>query len=160
MSELTKQRRSKRALKKVTETAEALRKMIDRTRPLEEQLDRIRTFLDERLGRDEYFVLVDESGYGVVHTNRLREGRVFADPVGLAAARTNEPLLQVYERDTGEVLIDASCPFWTEPGGRRFNLRMGRLMHRPYLQWVLASVAIAPAAVGLAASIAGAPPVL
>lgn len=160
MSELTKQRRAKRALKKVTETAEALRKMIDRTRPLEEQLDRIRAFLDERLGRDEYFVLVDESGYGVVHTNRLREGRVFADPVGLAAARTNKPLLQVYERDTGEVLIDASCPFWTEPGGRRFNLRMGRLMHRPYLQWVLASVAIAPAAVGLAASIAGAPPVL
>ncbi|WP_060788060.1 methyl-accepting chemotaxis protein [Geobacillus zalihae] len=159
MSELTNQRRAKRALKKVTETAEALREMIDRTRPLEEQLDRIRTFLDERLGRDEYFVLVDESGYGVVHTNRLREGRVFADPVGLAAARTNEPLLQVYERDTGEVLIDASCPFWTKPGGRRFNLRMGRLMHRPYLQWVLASIAIAPAAVGLAASIAGAPPV-
>ncbi len=159
MSELTKQRRAKRALKKVTETAEALREMIDRTRPLEEQTGRIHAFLDERLGRDEYFVLVDESGYGLVHTNRLREGRVFADPVGLAAARTNKPLLQVYERDTGEVLIDASCPCWTEPGGRRFNLRMGRLMHRPYLQWVLASVAIAPAAVGLAASIAGVPPI-
>ncbi|KPC98012.1 hypothetical protein LR69_03763 [Geobacillus sp. BCO2] len=90
MSELTKQRRAKRALKKVTETAEALREMIDRTRPLEEQTDRIRTFLDERLSRDEYFVLVDESGYGIVHTNRLREGRVFADPVGLLPpARTS-----------------------------------------------------------------------
>ncbi|MBB6283690.1 methyl-accepting chemotaxis protein [Geobacillus subterraneus] len=159
MSELTKRRRARQALKKVTETAEALRRSLDRTRPLDEQLDRIRAFLDDRLGHDEYFVIVDESGYGLVHTNRLREGRLFADPVGLAAAQTNEPLLQMYERDTGEVLIDASCPLWTEPGGKRLNLRMGRLMHRPYLQWMLASIAIAPAAVSLAAALMGASPV-
>ncbi|MGP3560728.1 methyl-accepting chemotaxis protein [Geobacillus sp. BK01] len=159
MRGLAKRRRARQALKKVTETAEALRQLMDSKRPIAEQFDRIRSFLDDHLGHDEYFVVVDESGYGLVHTNRLREGRVFADPVGLAAARTHEPLLQVYERDTGEVLIDASCPLWTEPGGKRLNLRMGRLMHRPYLQWVLAGIAITPAVVGLTSSLAGAPPI-
>lgn len=46
MNKLTKRRRAKQALKKVTATAEALRRSIDRTRPLEEQLDRIRALLD------------------------------------------------------------------------------------------------------------------
>ncbi len=157
MSDLTKRRRAKQALKKATETAEWLRRSMDPTRPLEEQLDRLRALLDERLGQDEYFVVVDENGYGLIHTNRLREGRTFADPVGLAAARTNEPLLQVYERDTGEVLIDASCPLWTEPSGRQINLRLGRLMHRPYLPWVFASLVALPIAVGGGMAAAGLP---
>ncbi len=50
--------------------------------PLAQQLDSLRDVLDRHLERDEYFVIVDEDGKGVVHTNRLREGMVFDDEVG------------------------------------------------------------------------------
>ncbi|KYD32235.1 methyl-accepting chemotaxis protein [Parageobacillus toebii NBRC 107807] len=149
MRHLTKQRRAKQALKKAVEVAEKLQQYIDNTRPLEAQLDHIRSFLDKQLGQDEYFLIVDETGYSLVHTNRLREGRIFSDEVGQKAAKTTKPLLQVYERDTGEVLIDASCPLWTDPSGKRFNLRMGRLMHHPYLPIYFSLLSIVPAVLSL-----------
>lgn len=148
MNQLTKRRRAKQALKKVVDVAEKLRQSLDANRPLETQLEHIRSFLDGELQQDEYFVIVDETGCGVIHTNRLREGRIFSDEVGQKAAKTTEPLLQVYERDTGEVLVDASCPLITYPDGKRFNLRMGRLMHRPYLQTYFLFLSIIPSILG------------
>ena len=145
MKQLIKRQRAKQALNKVVEVAEKLRQSLDANRPLEAQLERVRSFLDNELQQDEYFLIVDETGYAIVHTNRLREGRVFSDEVGQKAAKTTEPLLQVYERDTGEVLIDASCPLFTDFNGKRFNLRLGRLMHRPYLQTYFLFLSVVPA---------------
>lgn len=144
---LLKKRRAQQALKKVVDVAAKLQKQLDRTKPFAEQMEPVRAFLDKQLERDEYFVIVDETGYAVVHTNRLREGRTFSDETGQKAAKTTEPLLQAYMRDTGELLIDASCPLYTDQTGKRFNLRMGRLIHRPYLQLHFFCLSLVPSAI-------------
>src|SRR5699024_8391862 len=64
-----------------------------------------------------------------IHTNRLLEGTVFSDNVGLKAAQTTAPLLQVYERLTGELLVDGSCPL-IEIDGKKYNIRIGRILHQ------------------------------
>ncbi|WP_017728648.1 methyl-accepting chemotaxis protein, partial [Halalkalibacterium ligniniphilum] len=109
-----------------------------------EVADRFRKQLDEQLGQDEYLLIVDEEGKSLVHTNRLREGMFFQDEVGLKAAMTNEPLLQLYPRNTGEVLVDASCPIIKTKDGKRYNLRLGKIIHRPYLGLYISMLAIAP----------------
>ncbi|MBB5323907.1 methyl-accepting chemotaxis protein [Anoxybacillus tepidamans] len=154
MNRLLKKRRAQQALKKVVRVAEQIEQQLDKKIPLEEQIEPIRTLLDEQLRQDEYFVIVDENGYAIVHTNRLREGRTFSDEVGKKAAKTTEPLLQAYMRDTGEMLIDASCPLYKDETGKQFNLRMGRLFHRPYLQLHFLCLSTVPAIISyLVASI-------
>ncbi|WP_240371764.1 methyl-accepting chemotaxis protein [Anoxybacteroides rupiense] len=147
MNRLLKKKEAQDALKKVVQVSEQIRQKIDKTKPLEQQMDRIRSFLDEQLQHDEYFVIVDERGYAIVHTNRLREGRTFSDEVGQKAAQTTEPLLQAYKRDTGELLIDASCPLYIDSTGKRLNLRMGRLSYQSTLQIQLACLSAIPATI-------------
>ncbi|MDQ0163295.1 methyl-accepting chemotaxis protein [Aeribacillus alveayuensis] len=134
MEYLLKKRVAQTALKKVQQVAEEIERTIHQDISIVDQLDSLRHVLDERLERDEYFLIVDESGQAMIHTNRLREGITFSDEVGRKAALTKEPLLQIYKRNTGEILIDASCPLFTDKNGKRYNLRLGRLVHRPYLQ--------------------------
>jgi len=68
-----------------------------------------------------FAVTVDQNGYLPTHNTKFtvdngdplanRTKRLFNDPVGLAAAQNTSPFLrQVYYRDTGEVLWDASAP--------------------------------------------------
>lgn len=73
-----------------------------------------------------YAVASDEKGYVPTHNSRYqqpetgdpekdkrlnRTKRIFNDPVGLKAGRNTKPaLLQIYKRDTGEVLWDISSP--------------------------------------------------
>ncbi len=147
MNQLLKKKRAQQALKKVVQVAEQIQRHLDREKSVEAQIEQIRKLLDEQLQQDEYFLIVDETGYAVVHTNRLREGRVFSDDVGKKAAKTTEPLLQVYMRDTGEILVDASCPLCTDKTGKRFNVRMGRLIHQPYLQFHFLIQSIVPATI-------------
>lgn len=144
MSRLIKKKAAQQALKKVMHVSDIIKKQLDPQLPLTEQLDKIRKTFDERLGQDEYFLVVDETGYSPLHTNRLREGRVFSDEVGKKAATTKEPLLQLYIRDTGEILVDASCPLVTDSTGKRYNIRLGRLIHRPYLQMNFAMLSFLP----------------
>jgi hypothetical protein len=94
------------------------------------------TYLDERIAplQDAYLddvqvvfaVLIDRNGYLPTHNSKYsrpltgdreqdrkwnRTKRLFNDPVGLAAARnTEEVLVQVYQRDTGEKMWDISAP--------------------------------------------------
>lgn len=147
MDKLLRTNAAKKALAKVQRVAETVRQVWHPQKSIEEQTDQIRSLLDQELARDEYFVIVDESGFGHIHTNRLREGTIFNDEVGLAAANTNSGLLQIYPRNTGEVLIDASCPLLTDKDGKRFNLRMGRLVHRPFIGLIFGGLAVAPSAI-------------
>ncbi|QBK24456.1 methyl-accepting chemotaxis protein [Ureibacillus thermophilus] len=133
MDRLLRSRVAKNALAKVQSVASKVRDKWDYEKSIEEQITEIRNILDQELNRDEYFVIVDENGFGHIHTNRLREGSSFTDKVGMAAAQTNTGLLQIYPRNTGEILIDASCPLLTDKNGKRFNLRMGRLVHQPFI---------------------------
>jgi methyl-accepting chemotaxis protein len=73
-----------------------------------------------------YAVASDRNGYIPTHNSRYqlpmtgdpekdktinRTKRIFDDPIGIKAARNTEPaFLQIYHRDTGEVLWDISTP--------------------------------------------------
>jgi methyl-accepting chemotaxis protein len=73
-----------------------------------------------------FVLLVDRNGYAAAHNSKFdqaltgdpqrdlvgnRSRRLFNDPVGLASARnTSEVLLQVYARDTGEIMRELSRP--------------------------------------------------
>ena len=73
-----------------------------------------------------FVLLVDRNGYAAAHNSKFdqpltgdpqrdlagnRSRRLFNDPVGLASARnTSDVLLQVYARDTGEIMRELSRP--------------------------------------------------
>ena len=84
---------------------------------------------DRYLAQSEHYVfvlLVDRNGYAAAHNSKFdqpltgdpqrdlvgnRSRRLFNDPVGLHAARnTRDFLLQVYARDTGEIMRELSRP--------------------------------------------------
>jgi HAMP domain-containing protein len=90
-----------------------------------------------------FAIAVDRNGYLPTHNSRFqqpitgkpekdkignRTKRVFNDPVGLKAARNKEKgLLQVYHRDTGEVMWDVSSPIFVKGkhwGGFRVALSL------------------------------------
>lgn len=125
-------RSAKQALQKVKQLANRLQPIVQKRKDIDAVRSELRNLFDDELKADEYILIVDEEGRALVHTNRLREGIVYTDPVGLKAARTNEALLQLYIRDTGEFIVDASCPVLNEES-KRFNLRLGRIMHKPFL---------------------------
>lgn len=133
------------ALRKVQRVAERIAPLLRQARDLEDVRARVYELLDGELEDDEYLLLVDPEGRALVHTNRLREGTRFTDPVGQKAAQTTEPLLQLYSRNTGELVIDASCPVVAE-GARRYNLRLGRLLHRPFSKPAMYGVGLIPPA--------------
>ena len=129
MSNLLKKNSAKRVLTKVERVAHQIRPLFHKEDVFEADYVKLHDILDEELGDDEYFVIVDEEGLSYIHTNRLLEGTKFTDEVGLKAATTNAPLLQTYERLTGELLIDGSCPIIDE-NGKRYNIRIGRILHQ------------------------------
>lgn len=133
--------------------AEQAALLLRQAKDLEEARPRIYELFDRELGDDEYLLLIDADGRALIHTNRLREGGVFNDPVGRNAAQTAEPLLQLYPRNTGEVVIDASCPVMAE-GAQRYNLRLGRFVHRPFLKPATFAVGLLPPALAGGAALA------
>ncbi len=96
-----------------------------------------------------YAVGVDENGYLPTHNTRFqnpvtgdpakdlagnRTKRIFADEVGIKAAKNKEPsLVQVYQRDTGETMWDVSSPIFVKGkhwGGFRVAVSMQRIESR------------------------------
>ncbi len=105
-------------------------------------------FQDKYLENEDFVfaVGVDVNGYLPTHNSKFqkpltgnpekdlagnRTKRIFNDPVGLAAAKNTEPsLLQVYSRDTGEVMWDVSSPVLVKGkhwGGFRVGVSMERM---------------------------------
>lgn len=89
--------------------------------------EEIRQVMDEHLDQLEYYVLVREDSYGEIHTNRLREGIYFKDPVGLQCAAVTETTPFFYPRNTGEQLIDVSTPIRLN-GKKAYVLRSGKVL--------------------------------
>lgn len=143
MEKLLKTKAAQKAFLKVERVAKMVQPFINNEEAIERNYEKIRSILDEQLKHDEYFVIVDETGMSYIHTNRLREGFPFRDQVGLKAAKTNQTLLQVYPRDTGEVLIDASTPL-VRLKGIRFNLRLGRIVRKKFLAPMITSIVVLP----------------
>jgi HAMP domain-containing protein len=105
-------------------------------------------FQDKILEHQDFMfaVGVDENGYLPTHNTRFqkpftgdaekdlagnRTKRIFADPVGLAAAKNKDPsLVQIYKRDTGETMWDVSSPIYVKGkhwGGFRVAVSMERI---------------------------------
>ncbi len=119
-------------------------------------------FEDKFLEYDDFVfaVGVDENGYLPVHNTRYqqpltgdfekdlvgnRTKRMFDDAVGLVAAKNLEPSrLQVYRRDTGEMMWDVSSPIYVKGkhwGGFRVGVSMERIAERKRgLLWALLGV--------------------
>jgi HAMP domain-containing protein len=108
-------------------------------------------FQDKFLDQQDFVfaVGVDENGYLPTHNSRFQKAvtgdaqqdlagnrtkRIFADPVGLAAAKNKDPsLVQVYKRDTGETMWDVSSPIFVKGkhwGGFRVAVSMERIETR------------------------------
>jgi len=105
-------------------------------------------FQDKFLEYDDFIfaVGVDLQGYLPTHNTRFqkpitgipeqdlagnRSKRIFDDPVGLAAAKNEQPILhQIYKRDTGETLWDVSAPILVKGkhwGGFRIGVSLERI---------------------------------
>ncbi|AOY77617.1 methyl-accepting chemotaxis protein [Clostridium formicaceticum] len=72
----------------------------------------------------EYILISNMEGVSLVHTNPFREGMVFFDDVARRGIESNESVVQVYYRDTGEIVIDAASPIRIK-GERLYTLRVG-----------------------------------
>lgn len=146
MEKLLRTSSAKRALTKVERVGKRIQSLIENEDSFEKNYKQLHRLLDEELHEDEYFVIVDETGRSYIHTNRLWEGVLFTDPVGLKAANTGQPLLQIYERQSGERLIDASVPI-IKIGKKQYNLRIGRIVHQKYILFGMTAAIVLPAAV-------------
>ncbi|WP_380027451.1 methyl-accepting chemotaxis protein [Effusibacillus consociatus] len=138
-------RLQKKALAKVQEAAKETERLLA-ARSLEESSSELRILYDRLLAQDEYFVLVSRDGLSLLHTNRLREGNRFNDLVGLKAAETLQPLTQIYPRNTGEILIDASAPIHVN-GKPAYSLRLGVVVPSLSFRWRMLATSFLPALV-------------
>lgn len=136
------------------EVAQACAAIIAETGDGSFRYDKIRNIFDQNLHDLEYFLLVDETGRALIHTNRLREGVLFNDPVGLQAALTERPLLQVYHRNTGETLLDASAPVIVN-GTKKYSVRAAVVIRERYLALKVMMTTLIPLAVAQAVYLLG-----
>lgn len=139
-----KSKAARQALSKAEKIATQVKQMLDGATTVGQRKEEIRSFFDEQLGYDEYIGIIDQSGVGVVHTNRLREGVTYTDETSRKAAAVREPLVQLYSRNTGELVIDATYPIAHDAMGHSLNLRLGRVIHRPFLGLIFLSLALLP----------------
>ena len=127
-------------------------------------LDKAILALEDEFLKDEsvvFAVAVDTNGYLPTHNTRYqrpitgdqqkdlvgnRTKRIFNDPIGLKAARnTQEALLQVYHRDTGETMWDISTPIYVKGkqwGGFRigFSLQKTQLAKKALMTKLLVTM--------------------
>lgn len=60
----------------------------------------------------DYVAGMDRTGRALFHSDPARIGRVFDDPVGRAAANSPVTLVQLYPRDTGQLMYDVAVPLF------------------------------------------------
>lgn len=135
---------SSNTLNKVQRVAKRIKPILESTSSIDLCIDEVRSILDGELENDDYFTIVDQNSYSLIHTNRLREGMTFSDEVGMKCASTKVPISQVYPRNTGELMIDSTCPIGVLKNGATVNLRLGRLIHSPFLVPALFGLGLFP----------------
>ena len=106
------------------------------------------------LTRDlEYIVLMSPEGRTYVHTNKLREGRVYADKANLAAAAVRSAETRRYDRNTGEVIREAVVPV-RRAGEHYAVVRVGQIVPKGSMRGRVAAslgaAALVPAATAAA----------
>ncbi|WP_418790800.1 methyl-accepting chemotaxis protein [Phosphitispora sp. TUW77] len=140
---LLRSQKASRLLRRAVEIAGECGYLVEGNKAFQEVDKQLRLLFERELGDLEYILIVDEQGTALIHTNRLREGNVFSDEAGIKAAQTAEPLLQVYYRNTGEVLLDASCPVYAN-GKKLYSLRIGSVIEDYSLSYKLSLATVLP----------------
>lgn len=101
----------------------------------------------------EYIVLMGPTGFTHVHTNAMREGRLYGDRVSIAAASIRVATTQRYDRNTGEVIREAVVPVRSR-GEHHSVIRVGQIVPKGSLRrrvaLSLAGAALVPSAVSAA----------
>ena len=120
---LLKSAQAKAGLAKVSKLAAEVEALL-KVKPLSEAKDSLSKLFADNLGHYEYLVLGDKDGKALVHTNVLREGMVFNNETVLRSLRSPKPLIQLYPRATGELLVETSCPVHVQ-GRHVYGLRCG-----------------------------------
>ncbi|MDA8441381.1 MAG: methyl-accepting chemotaxis protein [Peptococcaceae bacterium] len=95
-------------------------------------IDELRQLIEDNIGNNEYLLICSLDTRALLHSNRLREGILFDDPVGKKGAESKEPIIQIYHRNTGEVLIDVACPIYLQ-GEHCYYIRLGIPGHQAKL---------------------------
>lgn len=109
-------RQAKRLLTDIIVIAEESSKILSKyDEPLSSAFEKSAAKLRENLLKHdkahyEYLTIIRTDGLGLLHTNPLREGKKYTREKDLETTRVKKPTLQIYERDTGEILIDAAVP--------------------------------------------------
>lgn len=101
------------AIAKVSHSAGEAARLIEKYGSVEVAYNELHNLLDKDAGGQiAYHIVVGNDGTAIVHQNKMREGVVFNDPVGIKAATAKELTIQWYPRNTGEMLIDISTPIY------------------------------------------------
>lgn len=100
----------KRGIETISRIAKELEAILNHYGNWEGAAIPLREAIDRNLGDNEYLCIYDLNGLALVHSNRLRDGILFNNETELKAARCTQPITQIYQRNTGEVLLDAASP--------------------------------------------------
>ncbi|GAB6085318.1 methyl-accepting chemotaxis protein [Alkaliphilus crotonatoxidans] len=125
-------RESKKAMETCERVAVLITEILSKNKLEQGGREQVYDMFYQHLGNLEYFVMMDSSGLALCHTNRLREGIVFDDEVAKKEIASQESILQVYHRNTGEILVDAACPIFIK-GRKEYTLRAGLVIQQKRL---------------------------
>lgn len=115
----------RKALDSITGIAQKFEKVLEQYGgDWQKAITPLREVIDTSIGDNEFLCIYDLNGLALVHSNRLREGIHFNNETELRGARCQEPITQIYHRNTGEVLLDAACPIKVR-GQHLYGIRMG-----------------------------------
>lgn len=114
----------KRAIEAITRNAKEFEALLAGYEDWQNVVEPLRDIISQNIGDNEYLLICSLDTKALVHSNRLREGILFNDEVGLKGARSTEPITQIYHRNTGETLLDAACPIYVK-GKHSYYIRLG-----------------------------------
>jgi methyl-accepting chemotaxis protein len=103
--------------------AECQRELNNGKKNIEEALPRLQELIESHLGTAEYLYIMDENRRAVVHSNPFGAGLTYKDEVALKASSAKEPLVQVVNRKSKELLLDFSYPLFFQ--NKQYTLRLG-----------------------------------
>lgn len=124
------------ALETVTRTALELQAVLNQFGDLEKARGTLRQIIEKNLEDNEFLGIYDLDGLALLHSNQLREGQYFNSQSALREARCIKPLTEVYDRDTGEILLDAAHPLYMN-GKHLYAVRLGMPLRKKRLARLL-----------------------
>ncbi len=127
----------RKALAVIQTIAGQLESVLNNYPDVESAKTKLREVVEQNLGNNEFLGLYDLDGLAVVHSNRLREGLYFNGESAMREIRSRQAMVQVYHRDTGEVLIDAASPVMVN-AKHMYTTRLGIPLHKKSLAGKLA----------------------